>query len=921
MAERSVIFEVKLEQGQLLQALAKDQEALRKLKEEQKELDKARKDGTKSAEDVAKRTAEISVEQDRTRRSIAETKKEMRLLDTQQKANEGSIVAMRAQLSQLNKEYDNLSKEQRDNADIGGKLQQQIAGLTDELKELEGATGRNQRNVGNYDAAVQKLAGSLNIMGVNVGDAISSAKELGGTIKDLIKSVGAQIAAQEANTAATLTNTTATGANTVATEAGTVATNANTTAVNLATRSLKFLKIALISIGIGAIVVVLGTLVAAFLSTQEGIDKVTKVLQPLQVGFARIIGFVQNTAISVFEGFGKAISNPKQAFVDLGNVIKDNITNRITGLIKLVKSAVGIFAELPKALVTGEFDKVKENLEGVADGVIAVGTGVEDGVKKLKGAAQGFNDTLSDIGTDAQRLNAIYDRLNELNRTQASRLAELNVQLQDNQLIARDQTKSLEERENALTLVNDAIEKQYQAEAELLELQIEQLEIKQKQNKTDQTELEQLDKLRSELIQLKARRSQQKRETLEIENQLRNLNKQYGANIGSIKTLETSISKLKDAQSNLVIGTKEASDEYQKLGKQIDDIQRKIDLFKAGLDDIDLDTELTLTLSDAKAIEFTKDEKDKAQKELDDFVGSLKVDPKNLQLPDADTNPLYNAFGVTDEQLDQFTERLNSAVGTYTNFSNQLSSLIDQSAKVRVDNINKEADAQVKAIEKSTLSEEEKAQKIAEIQEKAQKKSEQIQKKNAKAQQKLQIAQTIATTAQAAVNIYNSVASTGGPAAPILAAIAAAATAAFGAAQVGIIASQKFAKGGIAFPSDTGGFIHGPSHANGGVPFRYARGGMAEAEGGEIILTKGVSKSPKLMSMASQINAAAGGVDFYKGYRTGGLVYAAGGQVRAEAELQRTVRKVAETPIVVSVRDILTGTERVTSVEQDATIG
>ena len=154
-----------------------------------------------------------------------------------------------------------------------------------------------------------------------------------------------------------------------------------------------------------------------------------------------------------------------------------------------------------------------------------------------------------------------------------------------------------------------------------------------------------------------------------------------------------------------------------------------------------------------------------------------------------------------------------------------------------------------------------------------------------------------------------------------MAAIAAAATAAFGAAQVGIIASQKFAKGGIAFPSDTGGFIQGPSHANGGVPFRYARGGMAEAEGGEIILTKGVSKSPKLMSMASQINAAAGGVDFYKGYRTGGLVYAAGGQVRAEAELQRTVRKVAETPIVVSVRDILTGTERVTSVEQDATIG
>jgi len=879
MAERSVIFEIEIKQGQLLQVLTKDQEALRKLKQEQKELDEARKKGTKSAEDVAKRTAEITVEQDRTRKSIAETKKEMRLLDTQQKANTGSIVAMRAKLSELNKEYDNLSKEERDNIDIGVKKQKQIAELTDELKELEGATGRNQRNVGNYKDAITGLVGDFKIFGVSLNDAKGGLEKLR--------------SAQLAQTGAT----------------------------NLASKGLNTFKIALISTGIGAIVVALGLLVSAFLSTQKGIDFVTKALQPLRVAFQTIIGFVQNTAIGIFEDLGKAISNPKQAFIDLGNVIKDNITNRITGLIKLVKSAIGIFAELPKALVTGDFDKVQQNLVGVADGVIAVGTGVEDATGKLEQAGKNFNDTLGDISDTAARLNQIYDELKLLRATEASDLAKLNVQLQENQLIARDQSKTLEERKTALNNVRDAIQGQFDVQEKLLKLQIEELEIRQSLNDTTDEEKIELDKLRGALIELEARRAQQLRETLEIENQLRNLNKQYGANATSIKGLTNTISKLQELQSQLVPGTEKARKEFKALGDQIDKLKQQVELFKNGLDDLDLTIQLDIETIDTSSITFSKKQKDDAQKQLNDFIGSLSIDPNSITTPDASTNPLYNAFGVTDEQLDQFNERLNSAVGTYTNFSNQLSSLIDQSAKVRVDNINKEADAQVKAIEQSTLSEEEKAQKIAEIQEKAQKKSEQIQKKNAKAQQKLQIAQTIATTAQAAVNIYNSVASTGGPAAPILAAIAAAATVAFGAAQVGIIASQKFAKGGIAFPSDTGGFIQGPSHANGGVPFRYARGGMAEAEGGEIILTKAVSKSPKLMSMASQINAAAGGVDFYKGYRTGGLVYAAGGQVRAEAELQRTVRKVAETPIVVSVRDILTGTERVTSVEQDATIG
>lgn len=76
----------------------------------------------------------------------------------------GSLKQMRAQLSMVNKQYDALSKAERENAAIGGQLQKQSASLTAELKKLEAATGRNQRNVGNYAEAINVATMSLGQM-------------------------------------------------------------------------------------------------------------------------------------------------------------------------------------------------------------------------------------------------------------------------------------------------------------------------------------------------------------------------------------------------------------------------------------------------------------------------------------------------------------------------------------------------------------------------------------------------------------------------------------------------------------------------------------------------------------------------------------------------------------------------------------
>ena len=76
---------------------------------------------------------------------------------TQQNLADDSIKALRAQLSNLTKEYDELSASQRDNAEVGGKLLASINDVTNQIKEAEEATQRYYRNVGNYKSALEGM--------------------------------------------------------------------------------------------------------------------------------------------------------------------------------------------------------------------------------------------------------------------------------------------------------------------------------------------------------------------------------------------------------------------------------------------------------------------------------------------------------------------------------------------------------------------------------------------------------------------------------------------------------------------------------------------------------------------------------------------------------------------------------------------
>ncbi len=76
-------------------------------------------------------------------------------------AAEGSNEQLKAQLSLLTQQYNNLSKANRENAEIGGKLTIQTRKLSDEIKANEAAIGNNTRNVGNYKSALEGVGSAI----------------------------------------------------------------------------------------------------------------------------------------------------------------------------------------------------------------------------------------------------------------------------------------------------------------------------------------------------------------------------------------------------------------------------------------------------------------------------------------------------------------------------------------------------------------------------------------------------------------------------------------------------------------------------------------------------------------------------------------------------------------------------------------
>lgn len=98
----------------------------------------------------------------------------------------GSLKALRAELSKVTQEYDALSRAERNNGAEGKRLSKQINDLTKEIKDAEFATQRYYRNVGNYEQSI------LNAIGLNgrFGTSIMNITNVSGGVQGAFTAMG-----------------------------------------------------------------------------------------------------------------------------------------------------------------------------------------------------------------------------------------------------------------------------------------------------------------------------------------------------------------------------------------------------------------------------------------------------------------------------------------------------------------------------------------------------------------------------------------------------------------------------------------------------------------------------------------------------------------------------------------------------------
>lgn len=324
----------------------------------------------------------------------------------------GSIRELGTALAQNRRIYEDFTQAQRESAE-GKQLLETIHAQDEAYRELQRSIGVTQVDVGNYRQAILDALGDNQAFGTSMNGIVNSFNNLRVNVIAL---------------STPFVNFVQTG------RLAPAALNATAAATGNVSTGMKILRGAIIATGIGALVVVLGSLIAYFTSTQEGIDKVNKVLTPLKVVFQTLIGVVQNFGKYLLE----AITHPKQMLIDLLDFLKGQFMNRLNGMIDIFKG-IG-------KIITGD---IKEGIKQVGEAAAQTVTGVENVVGKVKDAGKAMSDTIDEAVKRGQRIEEINQKLSSSEADFIQQTAELKQLFKEQNMIAEDTTKTFAEREEA----------------------------------------------------------------------------------------------------------------------------------------------------------------------------------------------------------------------------------------------------------------------------------------------------------------------------------------------------------------------------------------------------------------------------------------------------------------------------------------
>lgn len=345
MAE-TTIFEIEVNSEEAIKRIIEFRKRLFELKEEKRRLERELKSNPGS-EDLQRKLYEVDKAIKGTSSSLRSYEKEMEQMEKINKAQEGSLDQLRAKMAALTKEWDAMSKADREGA-IGQETAKQMSTLYDEITQLEQSTGRFQRNVGNYQSAFDAPAESVSKFGDILSKVFGNNGVIGGAVS-VIQGFG-ELLGQASDVSEDFANSA-----TEAAEAETdIANNAEEANVGVkgvsaafqqgvaavkrfSTELLKLLANPIVAI-IAAIALVVMKLVDAFKKNDDAmtaLQEAFSVFQPILDAFNAVIQAILGVLTKLLKGFadmanaiatffvpalGEAQKSARALVVDLDNL-------------------------------------------------------------------------------------------------------------------------------------------------------------------------------------------------------------------------------------------------------------------------------------------------------------------------------------------------------------------------------------------------------------------------------------------------------------------------------------------------------------------------------------------------------------------------------------------------------------------------
>lgn len=797
------------------QNLAKLKKELADLTNQQRANKEALKQGTISQDEYYESQVKLEAET----KSLKEATRQAEtayMANAKASAGAGmSIKQLSAELFKNKQAYQNLSKEERENAEIGGKLLKTIQEQDAEYKDLQVSIGNTQVMVGSYSDAIQS---SLPLMG-GFGSKIQSAIGLLGQIKTALNGFSTAMKAQAV-------------------------------ATNVSSGALKLFKIALISTGIGAIVVALGALIGAFASTQRGADAISRALAPVKEVFAMLVGFLQTKALAIFDRLKEAISNPRQAFEDLLNFIKQNVINRFNGIKMFfdgwAQTFVNVFKAFglklkrtlndvpiigsgldPEALKKLDKDietavkKVQEGAEKMANGALQAATGIEKPFDKIK---KGFNDVATAVSVAEKRAQRMEDLVVAIRKSEITLNRDLERnrrKMEEQKLILENQLLPIEQRNKAGKEYMRLLDENIKRENGISKMKLEHAKLSMEANDTDDEQKKAYYDMVAENERMLAEATGKR---IEVQNKLNDFQKQA---IAEAKEREKERIRLQDEANQKALElAKEAKEKEKELAiqsaeekiREAEFEQRKKQILFNGTKQEEYEMEVAhqKTLLELK-LEYAK------------LSGESEVEAKR----ETDLALLELEQQKINEEKAQAKERQDYMLSLKAEQAKKQQEQVDTTQKVGEEVFKAEV-RRIEATQKREIDSLTLRRQAGEIsQEEYEKKRLQIEKEAFKKKQNLDIKQVLMNSAVAVSKIIGQ---TGVFSIPALVALAAQT-----AGQIATIKAQKFRFGGN---------VGGKLHSQGGT--------MIEAEKGEAVIMR-EAVNPITAPILSAINTAYGG--------------------------------------------------------------